>query len=271
MSDVSNNTNIQYDKYNIEFILNEFETNSARAIYNLSEISKKYIIVMESGIVNSIKDKDDNVEIQIVTEENYRKGFGYSIDIMIQKEKISDLSENIYKLNPGDKIVVLLAPEFKSISSGIRCNCYDLRCCRFGYITQDLKIKSKEESIKLSKKQNQDEKNSDIFKIKHVEELTKEEIKEYSNKYEIYLKTGNLNKEEYLSQKQIKNEITYRYVLIVALIAIVIFLLTKGLLRIVLEVFALAIIGGSIIVIKENKEQKEQYLDLLKACYEICN
>ena len=50
-----------------------------------------------------------------------------------------------------------------------------------------------------------------------------------------------------------------------------IFLLTKGLLRIVLEVFALAIIGGSIIVIKENKEQKEQYLDLLKACYEICN
>lgn len=271
MSDVSNNTNIQYDKYNIEFILNEFETNSARAIYNLSEISKKYIIVMESGIVNSINDKDDNVEIQIVTEENYRKGFGYSIDIMIQKEKISDLSENIYKLNPGDKIVVLLAPEFKSISSGIRCNCYDLRCCRFGYITQDLKIKSKEESIKLSKKQNQDEKNSDIFKIKHVEELTKEEIKEYSNKYEIYLKTGNLNKEEYLSQKQIKNEITYRYVLIVALIAIVIFLLTKGLLRIVLEVFALAIIGGSIIVIKENKEQKEQYLDLLKACYEICN
>ncbi|MFQ8988089.1 MAG: hypothetical protein ACLR6T_05335, partial [Intestinibacter sp.] len=228
-------------------------------------------IVVESGIVNSINDKDDNVEIQIVTEENYRKGFGYSIDIMIQKEKISDLSENIYKLNPGDKIVVLLAPEFKSISSGIRCNCYDLRCCRFGYITQDLKIKSKEESIKLSKKQNQDEKNSDIFKIKHVEELTKEEIKEYSNKYEIYLKTGNLNKEEYLSQKQIKNEITYRYVLIVALIAIVIFLLTKGLLRIVLEVFALAIIGGSIIVIKENKEQKEQYLDLLKACYEICN
>jgi len=271
MSDTLNNTNIQYDKYEIGFILDEYETNSARAIYNLSEISKKYPIVMESGVVQSIEDNDKQVIVQTVTEEVYRKGFGYSIRIVVPKEKIKDLSGNIYELNPGDKIVVLLAPEFKSTGSSIKCNCYDLRHCRFGYITQDLKIGSKEEYRNLLKEQKKVEEGPDSLEIKHIEELTEEEIKQYSRKYEIYLQTGNVNKEEYLSKKQIKNEITYKFVLGLSLAAIVIFLLTGGLLRIILEVFVLALIGGSIISIKENKEAREQYIALLKACYERYN
>ena len=271
MDSTSNKKSIEYDKYKIDFILDEYITNSARTMYNLTEISKKKIVVVEECIVQKIRDRNDEVIIEIVSEEFYRRGYGERIDVYIPKQKINSFSQNVYALNPGDKIVVLLAPEFKANTSAIECTCYDLRSCKFGYITKNLKIGSKEEYKKLLRDQKRTEEGPESLELKRIEELTEEEIKIYADKYEIYSLTGDVNKKEYLSGKEIKNEITYTYILVLSLIAIIIFLLTGGLIRIILEVFILAIIGGSIISIKENKQKREDYIKLLKACYDAVN
>lgn len=85
--------------------------------------------------------------------------------------------------------------------------------------------------------------------------------------YEEYLSTGYIDEDEFLEHGDLSTIDSLKVLLVSSAIAVVAFLFTRGLLRIVILIVMIFLIWASISTIRENKEKKEKYINFLKEFY----